>query len=349
MAGVTAEDDPRWQRIIARDREADGVFWYSVSSTGVYCRPSCPSRSAHRRFVEIHDTLAAAQATGYRPCQRCHPERPSLHEINRSLIIRACKLIAESEHELPLEVLAVSFRRSPSHFHRLFKSVVGITPKAYHSACRAERLRRELAGEPSITGAFYAAGFASSAQFYASADRLLGMVPSRYKTGGHHERIFFALGQCSLGVVAVASTSKGVAAILLGDDAEKLLCDLQDRFPRAELIGADDQYEQLVATVVGLIEQPGVAVNLPLDIRGTAFQQKVWMILSTVAPGTTITYAEVARRLGSPRAARKVAAACAANPLAVAIPCHRVVRNDGSFWGYAWGLERKQLLLEREA
>ncbi|TFW15802.1 bifunctional DNA-binding transcriptional regulator/O6-methylguanine-DNA methyltransferase Ada [Duganella callida] len=346
--GKTA-DDPRWHAIVARDQNADGTFWYSVSSTRVYCRPSCPSRTAHPRYVQIHDTLAQARATGYRPCLRCHPDQPSVHAINRDIVVRACQLIASSEHELPLEALAVTFHRSPSHFHRLFKATVGITPKAYHQACRAQRLQQQLHGGASITQAYYAAGFESSAQFYEAAPRLLGMAPTRYRSGGQRERIHFALGQCSLGVIAVASTSVGVAAILLGDDPEVVLRDVQDRFPKAELVGGDRQFEALVATVVGMIENPCIPVNLPLDIRGTAFQQKVWQILSSVPPGATITYAEIARQLGTPRATRAVAAACAANPLAVAIPCHRVVRNDGTYWGYTWGLERKQALLSREA
>jgi AraC family transcriptional regulator, regulatory protein of adaptative response / methylated-DNA-[protein]-cysteine methyltransferase len=346
---VATEHDPRWARVLARDQEADGAFWYSVSSTRVYCRPSCPARTAQPRFVRLHDTLDDARATGYRPCARCNPEGESLYERNRELVRRACALIADSEHELPLGALAAAVHRSPSHLHRLFREATGLTPKAYYACCRAGRLRAALAREDSVTTALYEAGFGSSAQFYVQAPALLGMQPARYRAGGVDETLHFAVGQCSLGAILVASSARGVAAIQLGDDPAQLLRDLQERFPRARLVGADPDYEALVARVVGLVEAPGTGCDLPLDIRGTAFQQRVWQILRATPPGATISYGEVARVLGSSRRARAVAAACAANPLAVAIPCHRVVREDGGHWGYAWGLERKAALLEREA
>ena len=347
MDGDTAAD-PRWAAIVARDPAADGRFWYAVSSTGVYCRPSCPARTAHPRFVRLHDTLDEARATGYRPCARCHPEGASLHERNRELVERACALIAASEHELPLDALAATLHRSPSHLHRLFKDATGLTPKAYHAACRAGRLRAALVQECSVTTALYDAGYGSSGQFYAQAAGVLGMQPARYRAGGQRETLHFAVGQCSLGAILVASSPRGVAAILLGDDPGLLLRDLQDRFPRAQLVGADAAYEELVARAVGLVEAPGIGCDLPLDIRGTAFQQRVWQVLRRTPPGSTITYADVARALGMPRSTRAVATACAANPLAVAIPCHRVVRDDGSYWGYTWGLARKDALLRRE-
>ncbi len=347
-AQANTADDPRWARIVAHDPAADGQFWYSVSSTRVYCRPSCPARTAHPRFVRLHATLDEARATGYRPCGRCHPEGASLYERNREIVERACALIADSEHELPLGVLAATLHRSPSHLHRLFKEATGLTPKAYHAACRAGRLRTALAMDCTVTTALYDAGYGSSGQFYAQAAGVLGMQPARYRAGGAHETLHFALGQCALGAILVASSPHGVAAILLGDDPALLLRDLQDRFPRARLVGADAGYEDLVARVVGLVEAPGTGCDLPLDIRGTAFQQRVWQVLWRVPPGSTISYADVACALGVPRSRRAVAAACAANPLAVAIPCHRVVREDGSYWGYTWGLARKDALLRRE-
>ena len=343
------EEDPRWRRIVARDRSADGSFWYSVSSTGVYCRPSCPARTAHPRFVRIHDTLDAARATGCRPCGRCHPEAPSLHEQNRDLVERACALLRDSPHELPLGVLATLVNRSPSHLHRLFKTFTGLTPKAFQVACRAERLRAALDGDTTVTTALYDAGYGSSGAFYAQAAGVLGMQPGRFRAGGVRETLHFALGQCSLGAILVASSPRGVAAIALGDDPAQLLHDVQQRFPRARLIGADPGYEALVAQVVGMVERPDLGCELPLDIRGTAFQQRVWQILRHTPPGSTISYRDIARALGMPRGMRAVAAACAANPLAVAIPCHRVVREDGSPWGYRWGLARKEALLRREA
>jgi AraC family transcriptional regulator, regulatory protein of adaptative response / methylated-DNA-[protein]-cysteine methyltransferase len=343
-------DDPRWARIVARDKTADGHFWYSVLTTGVYCRPSCPSRTTNPKNVQLHDTLESARATGCRPCKRCNPDGLSLEAENEALVAKACRLIEESEEELSLNDLADAIGRSPSYFHRVFKAATGLTPKDYAAANRAKKVRLGLASSNSVTEAIYDAGFNSSGRFYEKSTGMLGMTPSRYRAGGMNEEIKFAVGQTSLGVILVASSQKGVASILLGDDPEELVRNLQDRFPRARLVGADREYEALVARVVGLVERPRIGgLNLPLDIRGTAFQQRVWRALQEIPVGETVSYAEVARRIGSPKAARAVASACAANKLAVAIPCHRVIRNDGSLSGYAWGVERRRVLLDREA
>ena len=344
-----ASDDPRWARVVARDRSADGAFWYSVSTTGIYCRPSCPSRTANPRNVQLYDTLAAAKATGFRPCKRCNPDGRSLEAENAAIVAKACRLIQSSEETLSLDKLASTIGLSQSHLHRLFKSVIGITPKAYAIAQRAAKIREGLASGDSVTGAIYEAGYGSSSRFYEKSAGLLGMTPTRYRAGGLNEEIRFAVGESSLGAILVASSTKGVAAILLGDDPELLVRDLQDRFPRAKLIGADRDYESLVARVVGLIEAPSIGLDLPLDIRGTAFQQRVWRALQEIPPGQTVSYAEIGRRIGMPKAVRAVAGACAANNLAVAIPCHRVVRNDGTLSGYAWGVDKKRILLDREA
>jgi len=266
-----------------------------------------------------------------------------------SLVTRACRLIEESEEEPSLAVLAHAVGRSPSYFHRLFKATTGLTPKDYAAAHRAAKVRQGLASGSGITEAIYDAGFNSSGRFYERSTDMLGMTPSRYRAGGTNEEIRFAVGQTSLGAILVASSQKGVAAILLGDDSEKLVRALQDRFPRAHLVGGDHNYEALVARVVGFVEAPRIGLKLPLDIRGTAFQQRVWQMLQEIPSGTTASYGEIARRIGAPRAARAVAGACTANNLAVAIPCHRVVRNDGSLSGYAWGVERQRALLDREA
>lgn len=345
---VPVEKDARWAHIAARNAAMDGQFWYSVSSTRVYCRPSCPSRTAHPRFVRIHNTLEEARATGYRPCGRCRPEQPSLDEQHHSLVAQACALIADSADELPLGALAAMLNRSPTHLHRIFKTITGLTPKAYQAARRAELLRRDLPSQQAVTTALYDAGFGSSGQFYAQARQQLGMRPAQYRTGAPNETLHFALGECSLGTVLVASSAQGIAVIDLGDDPLQMVRALQARFRRAALIGDDAEYQQLVARVIGLIEAPQFALELPLDIRGTLFQQQVWQVLRTIPPGQTVTYAELARLLGRPRATRAVATACAANPLAVAIPCHRVVREDGSPWGYRWGIARKEELLKRE-
>ena len=342
-------DDPRWTRIVARDKSADGQFWYSVTTTGVYCRPSCPSRLANPLNVQIHDTLARAKATGFRPCKRCNPDGPSIETENAALVAKACRLVEESEEEPSLDELAEAVRRSPGYFHRVFKAATGLTPKDYAAAHRAKKVRDGLASGNRVTEAIYGAGFNSSGRFYEKSTGLLGMTPSQYRAGGANEEIRFAVGETALGAILVASSWKGVAAILLGDDPDELVRNLQDRFPKAHLIGADREYEALVARVVGFVEMPEIGLDLPLDVRGTAFQQRVWQALQEIPVGETVSYAEIARRIGSPKSVRAVAGACAANALAVAIPCHRVVRNDGSLAGYAWGVERKRALLGREA
>ncbi|WP_037458931.1 bifunctional DNA-binding transcriptional regulator/O6-methylguanine-DNA methyltransferase Ada [Skermanella stibiiresistens] len=342
-------NDPRWARVVARDKSADGEFWYSVMTTGVYCRPSCPSRGANPRNVAFHDSLEAAKATGFRPCKRCDPDGTSRDAGNAELIAKACRLIERSEDAPSLETLAEAVGLSVSHFHRSFKTLTGLTPKGYSAAHRASRLRERLAEVPTVTEAIFDAGFNSSGRFYENSDGILGMSPTRYRAGGANEEIRFAIGQSSLGAILVASSAKGVVAILIGDDPGRLARDLQDRFPKARLVGGDHDYETLVASVVGLVEAPARGHDLPLDIRGTAFQERVWQALRRIPAGTTASYADIAAQLGQPKAVRAVAGACAANNIAVAIPCHRVVRSDGALSGYAWGVERKRRLLQSEA
>jgi AraC family transcriptional regulator of adaptative response/methylated-DNA-[protein]-cysteine methyltransferase len=342
-------DDPRWARVLARDKAADGHFWYSVSTTGVYCRPSCPSRAANPKNVQLHDSLASAKATGFRSCRRCHPDGPSAEAENATLVAKVCRIIETTEEEPSLEELAGAVGLSSGYFHRVFKAATGLTPKSYAAEFRARKVREGLVSCNSVTEAIYDAGFNSSGRFYEKSMGMLGMTPSRYRAGGANEEIRFAVGQSSLGPILVASSKKGVVAIFLGDDAEELVHDLQDRFPRARLIGADQDYEAMVARVVGFVEAPEIGLDLPLDIRGTAFQQRVWQALQEIPVGATVCYAELAQRIGAPKAARAVAGACAANKFAVAIPCHRVIRSDGSTSGYAWGVERKRALLDREA
>lgn len=342
-------DDPRWARIVARDKGADGEFWYSVATTQVYCRPSCPSRLANPGNVTLHDTLERARATGFRPCRRCKPDGPSLDCEKAALVARACRVIEESEEEPSLEALAQAVGRSPSYFHRTFKAATGLTPKDYAAADRARKVRAGLDAGGSVTEAIYDAGFNSSGRFYEKSTGMLGMTPTQYRSGGADEEIRFAVGQSLLGAILVASSTKGVASILLGDDPGALVRNLQDRFPKARLIGADRDYEALVARVVGFVENPGIGLDLPLDVRGTAFQRRVWQALQEIPVGARVSYSEIARRIGAPKSVRAVAGACAANTLAVAIPCHRVVRTDGALSGYAWGVERKRALLGREA
>jgi AraC family transcriptional regulator of adaptative response/methylated-DNA-[protein]-cysteine methyltransferase len=349
IAEPPSESDPRWARIVARDRTADGRFWYSVATTGVYCRPSCPSRTANPKNVGFHDTLEAAKAAGFRPCKRCKPDGPSLETENAAIVARACRLIEQSEQLPSLTELAEAVGRSSGYLHRLFKAATGLTPKDYAAAHRASRVRAELGKGQTVTEAIYDAGFNSSGRFYEKSTDMLGMTPTQYQAGGVNEEIRFAVGQSSFGVILVASSGKGVASILIGDDPDELVRELQDRFPKARLVGGDTDYESLVARVVGFVEAPNLGLDLPLDVRGTAFQQRVWRALQEIPVGRTASYTEIASRIGAPKAVRAVGAACAANNIAVAIPCHRVVRNDGSLTGYAWGVERKRALIEREA
>jgi AraC family transcriptional regulator of adaptative response/methylated-DNA-[protein]-cysteine methyltransferase len=346
-AATTA--DPRWAALLARDRTVDGRFVYSVVTTGVYCRPSCAARRARPEHVAFHTTPAEAERAGFRPCRRCRPDEPPRSEQHAATIARLCRLIESSDETPSLETLAAEAGLSVYHLHRLFKAATGLTPKAYAAAQRARRVRTELARSDTVTEAIYGAGYNSNGRFYAQSNDVLGMTPSRYRAGGVDTAIRFAIGECSLGAILVAATELGVCAILIGDDPDALARDLQDRFPRAELTGGDAQFEQLVATVIGLVEAPRLGLDLPLDVRGTAFQQRVWQALREIPAGTTESYVDLARRIGAPKSVRAVAQACGANALAVAIPCHRVVRNDGTLAGYRWGVERKRALLAREA
>jgi len=348
-AVTSTELDPRWAAVVARDAGCDGRFWYSVRTTGVYCRPSCSSRRARPENVRFHESTGAAERAGFRPCKRCRPDQAPLAAQHAALVIQACRRIEQAEQAPSLEELAQAAGLSPWHFHRVFKAATGLTPKGYALAHRGERVRRELARGRAVTEAIYEAGYNSNARFYEQSDAVLGMKPSAYRAGGTDTRIRFAIGECTLGSILVAQSARGICAISLGDDPETLVRELQDRFPQAILSGGDVEFERLVATVVGFVEAPQLGLDLPLDVRGTAFQQRVWQALRELPAGDTASYAEIARRIGAPRAVRAVAGACASNTLAVAIPCHRVVRNDGALSGYRWGVERKRALLEREA
>ena len=342
-------DDSRWQAVAGRDRTADGTFVYAVRTTGVYCRPSCPSRLARRANVEFHATPADAERAGFRACRRCRPDQPQRDQAHAAIIADACRSIEASDEMPALAALAKRAGLSPHHFHRLFKQATGVTPRAYAAARRADRVRRGLATPGrTVTEAIYDAGFNSSGRFYASAGQTLGMTPTAFKTGGATAEIHFAVGQCSLGAILVAQSARGVCAILLGDDPGTLVEQIQDLFPNATLVGGDRAFEQTVATVVGFVEQPALGLDLPLDIQGTAFQQRVWRALRRVPAGRVLSYAELAARVGVPNGARAVARACASNTLAVAIPCHRVVRTGGAVSGYRWGIARKQALIDRE-
>ena len=342
-------NEERWAAVLDRDAGAEGAFVYSVATTGVYCRPGCPSRRPRRAHVRFHASCKEAEHAGFRACRRCRPDEPPVAERHAEVVAAACRLIETAEEMPALEALAADAGMSRFHFHRVFKAATGCTPRAYAADRRANRMREVLQGDGTVTDAIYDAGFSSNARFYAASSEILGMKPTVFRRGGAGETIRFAVGACSLGAVLVAATAKGVCAIALGDEPDTLVHDLEDRFPRAELVGGNPKFEAWVARVVGFVEAPALGLDLPLDIRGTTFQQRVWRALREVPAGATAAYCEIAERIGSPGAARAVARACASNPLAVAIPCHRVVRNDGAAGGYRWGVARKRALLDREA
>lgn len=347
--GRYTSNDERWNAVVRRDPQADGNFFYSVRTTGVYCRPSCAARLARRENVQFHNTCAEAEHAGFRACLRCQPAGAALSERHAAMVAAACHTIATAEEPPDLTTLAKAAGMSRFHFQRVFTRVVGLTPKAYASAQRVERLRRTLPKSGTVTEALYAAGYQSNSRFYAESNEMLGMAPRKFRKGGPGEILRFAVDQCSLGLVLVAKSEQGVCAILLGDDADELTRELHRRFPQAQLQAGDDAFQQTIAEVIRFVEAPQRGWKLPLDVRGTAFQRRVWQALQAIPAGATASYTQVAERMGSPKAVRALAGACAANPIAVAIPCHRVLRADGSLSGYRWGVERKRALLSREA
>ena len=346
-------DALRWQQLRERDVAAEGKFIYAVRTTGVFCRPTCASRLPRVENVEFFATIGEAASAGYRACKRCRPDEAPRAEREKALVLKLCRAIERrldgGEAAPTLEELARIAGLSAFHTHRLFKAITGVTPKAYASSLRAQRVRGALSREASVTRAIYAAGFGSSGRFYASSKEILGMKPSAYRAGGSAETIRFALGECSLGAILVAFTERGLCAISLGDDEDALARELAQLFPKATLERADATYQRQLRRVITLVEKPALGIDLPLDVRGTAFQERVWRTLSKVPAGQTLTYTELAKLVGTPRAVRAVASACAANRLAIAIPCHRIIATSGKLTGYRWGIERKRELLEREA
>jgi AraC family transcriptional regulator, regulatory protein of adaptative response / methylated-DNA-[protein]-cysteine methyltransferase len=343
-------DAEKWEAVRHRDPAADGHFFFAVKTTGVYCRPSCAARPARPENVAFYATRAAAERAGFRPCKRCRPDAPPRSEREAALVAAACRTIESAEEPPRLSQLAALAGGSPYHFHRTFKRIVGVTPKAYAAAHRNRRVQSSLQSGSEVTAAIYDAGFNSSGRFYEVAPEILGMKPSVYRNGGQGEAVWHSVGRCSLGRVLVAATARGLCAILLGDSAAELQADLKTRFPHATLTKPPAGFADWIDTVVRFVDDPARAggLDLPLDVRGTAFQRRVWEALRHIPAGKTTTYTEIAGRMGSPRAARAVAGACAANALAVAIPCHRVIASNGALAGYRWGVERKRRLLERE-
>lgn len=327
--------DARWDKVVARDAASDGTFVYAVRTTGVYCKPSCGARLARPENVEFYSTTESARRAGFRACKRCKPD----DVVNTAEQVAAMCREIESSESLPKWSAASK---------REFEKVTGLTPRAYSEAHRDGRVREALRSSASVTDAIYEAGFESSGRFYEGSGARLGMTPSEYREGGKSTEIQFATAQCSLGVVIVGQTGRGVCFIAMGDDHSALRRQLAAQFPKAQLIAGDAKFARTIDAVVRAIEAPAKEWKLPLDVQGTVFQQRVWQALRQIPPGTTKTYTEIAEMLGMPKAVRAVARACATNPVAVAVPCHRVIRGDGSLAGYRWGLERKRKLLDRE-
>ena len=342
-------DDARWAAFIARDAAFDGEFFIAVETTGIYCRPSCPAKRAKRENVRFFAAAAEAERAGFRPCKRCKPNERSFVQQHSEKVKEACRLIETAEAQPKLDDLAEAVGLSSYHFHRVFKSVLGVTPKAYAAAHRNKRVREELGRSATVTEAIYGAGFNSNGRFYATSSEALGMTPNQFRAGGADAEIKFAIGESSLGMVLIAASDKGVCAIFFGDDADGLVRDLKRQFPRARLVGDDRAFAQLTAKVIGFVENPRRDLDLPLDIRGTAFQRRVWEALRRIPVGSTATYAEIAKAIGAPKSVRAVGRACGSNPISLAIPCHRVVGSNGSLTGYRGGIERKRALLAKEA
>lgn len=342
-------DESRWQAVETRDTRADEQFVFAVKTTGICCRPSCTARHPLRKNVLFFENVAAAVDAGFRPCKRCQPDKPAPEQQRIDRITEACRILEASSEPIVLAELAARVAMSPFHFHRLFKKVTGLTPHAWQKALRAKRLREQLNEGEGVTRAVFEAGYQSGSNFYQQANEVLGMTAKQYRQGGARATIQFVVGSCRLGEFLVAQSERGICAILLGNDAQSLIHELETSFPNSSLDVGDESFARRVAQVVSVLEHPGQQVALPLDIQGTAFQQQVWQALRQIPAGQTASYSDIAQRIGKPQAVRAVAGACAANKLAVVIPCHRVVRNDGALSGYRWGVDRKRQLLEIEA
>lgn len=343
-----APSDDRWKALATRSLAVND-FFYGVKTTRIYCRPTCASRLPKPENVQFFESCAAAEAAGFRACKRCQPDARSPQQQQADRIAAICREIDASDASIPLKDLAARAGLSPFHFQRVFKAIVGMTPKQYAVAKRASKVRQTLTTSHSVTEAVYEAGFGTGSSFYREATEMLGMQPRTYRKGADGVTIRYAVKPCDLGWVLVAATDRGICAIEFGDDSESAIQPFQARFPNATLEANDPEFDRWVEGVIALIHTPQQNLDLPLDIQGTVFQQQVWQALRAIPPGQTVSYSQIAERLGKPKAVRAVASACAANQLAVAIPCHRVIGSRGALTGYRWGVHRKQALLQREA
>ena len=343
-------DLERWKAVTERNAGYDGAFVFGVASTMIYCRPSCSSRRAKRQNVRFFAIPEAAESQGFRACRRCHPRRANSENPRLKFVRRVCREIDQRSDGLPaLAELAATVGVSRGHLQRTFKSVVGISPREYAEARRLGRLKRDLRSRRSVSEAQYAVGLGSSSRLYERADSQLGMTPGTYRRHGRGATIDFGFARCSLGELLVAATPRGICSVKLADRRSELEAELRQEFSEAQVSRDEAALDSLLTGVVELVEGEGSSSALPLDIRATAFQWRVWQLLQSIPFGETRTYGELAVAMGSPGAARAVGRACATNPVALVIPCHRVLRNDGDVGGYRWGPERKRRLLEMES
>jgi AraC family transcriptional regulator of adaptative response/methylated-DNA-[protein]-cysteine methyltransferase len=341
-------DKARWLAVKRKDPTADGCFVYAVSTTGVYCRPNCAAKLAKRAHVLFFQSAKDAEHAGFRACKRCRPNSQSPRQQEAARMAKACEILERQDEEISISRLAVQTGMALPQFSHRFKAVIGVSPKQYATSQRAKRIRARLRQSSTITHAIYEAGYNSSARFYDTSQTFLGMKPSTYKRGGAGELIRYSVSKCPLGYLLVAATDKGVCSIILGDVPEPMVQDLQSQFPKANLERGGKVFSEWIKQVVRFINEPAKGLGLPLDVRGTAFQQRVWTALSKIPIGTTKSYTQIASEIGAPKSIRAVARAIASNRLALAIPCHRVIRASGDLCGFRWGVKRKQKLLESE-
>lgn len=343
------DNEHRWQAVQARQQHCDGMFVYAVKSTGIYCRPSCPSRRPRQEQVAFFDRPEAAEQAGFRACRRCHPNGTVEPDPQVQLVERACQYIEGRAEPVTLADLGVAVGSSPYHLQRTFKRIMGISPRQYAEAHRLDRLKAGLRDGDDITGALYDAGYGSSSRLYERSNAELGMTPAAYQRGGTAMQIHYTITNSPFGRLLVAATERGVCAVSLGDDDAALEAELRSEYPAAEITRDNARLNQWVAALIAHLSGEQPRLSLPLDIQATAFQRRVWQALQAIPYGSTQSYREVAEAIGAPTAARAVAQACATNPVALVIPCHRVVRAGGELGGYRWGVSRKQALLAREA
>lgn len=341
---IKAGSEGYWQAVLERDARQDGAFVYAVRTTGIFCRPSCPSRRPQRANVEFFTAPADAQHAGFRPCQRC---RPTEQDAQVALVERICQALDQAERALTLDELSREFAVSPTHLQRVFTRIAGVSPRAYWQARRAERLRSELKTGGDVTSALYDAGYGSSGRAYEDAPGRLGMTPSAYQRGGAGAQVRYASAPTPLGLLLVAATERGICFVALGDSSDELEQALRHELPAAAR-GDDEQLASWVSGVVAHLEGRSPHLDLPVDVRATAFQEQVWRALREIPYGETRTYGEIARAIGKPGAAQAVGQACGHNPTAIVVPCHRVVRGGGDLGGYRWGVARKHWLLSHE-